>query len=77
MTDVTRIVKDEMERAVPVPDTLPDDLRPVVDRHFNNLIQLAAALQAAGQDRDMIRMMVARLVASYERDLLAAIEARR
>lgn len=77
MTEVTRMVQDEMQRTVSGLGTLPADLRVVVDRHFDNLMQLALSLQAAGQHRDTIRAMVTQLISSYERDLLAVIETRR
>ncbi|MDD7973361.1 hypothetical protein [Roseinatronobacter alkalisoli] len=54
---------------------LPARLLPVVREHYQNLIELSQALQAAGHPSEDIQRYVHALVASYETKLLQAIEA--
>ncbi|WP_126975486.1 hypothetical protein [Frigidibacter oleivorans] len=74
--DPRQVVEEELARGLPSRDHLPEHLRPVLERHCANLVGLAAALQAAGNDRDTVREVVGKLVRTYEADLIAALETR-
>lgn len=52
------------------------DLKPAVDRHYSNFVQLAISLETAGKDSHGIRRLVANLLNTYGEDLLGLIEAR-
>jgi len=76
MPEARQIVDEEVARVSAATDIVPDGIQQVFERHRENLVQLAVSLQAAGNDTQTIRSLVATLIKTYEADLLKVIEAR-
>lgn len=70
------LVRSEWDRGLLQEDRLPLPLQQAVARHCANLVDLVAALQSAGQEPGVIRLMVAELLRSYEADLVEVLEVR-
>lgn len=74
--EARRVVAEELDRGLPQWKDLPQNLRPALERHCENLIGLVGSLHAAGRDGDHIRVLVNGLLKSYGADLVVALEAR-
>ncbi len=72
-----QVVAEELDRGLPQWKSLPDDLRPALERHCENLTGLVASLSAAGRDQHDIRLLVGELLRGYGSDLVEVLEARR
>lgn len=68
------MVEEALSRGVPNFSSLPHELQPVVDRHFENLVALVCSLQAAGRPQITIDTLVNGLLDSYRADLIQALE---
>jgi hypothetical protein len=55
--------------------SVPESLRPSLERHQANLVRLVESLRAAGMDEAKIEAAVTTLIDSYKTELLAAIKA--
>ena len=75
--EARRIVEGEVARRLSDFETLPDDLRDLVERHCSALVNLTEAMRQAGKDPADIRSMVSALLSTYEADLVRLIEDRK